>query len=89
VLGHADRSRIVGHGTVPWTDVGWGFVLVDGFTTARWRLFTDGARSELRVEPFRRISRAERQEVTDEARRLGAFLAPDDPDVAIRIAAAR
>src|SRR4029079_18614386 len=38
LLGHADRSRIVSPGTRLWAEIGWGMVLVDGFTAARWKL---------------------------------------------------
>jgi hypothetical protein len=79
VLGHKDRARIVGEGTRAWEEVGWGFVLVDGFTAGRWRLTKDEERATLRVERFRPFSRAERSEVTDEARSLAAFLAEDAP----------
>src|SRR5207237_8438425 len=33
-IAHDDRSRIVGPETKLWTEVGWGTVLVDGFTAA-------------------------------------------------------
>jgi Winged helix DNA-binding domain len=70
-IGHADRSRIVAGVGAPWTDVGWGIVLLDGFTSARWKLEKDGV---LRIEPFRDISRAERAGARVEAGRLNAFL---------------
>jgi hypothetical protein len=72
VLGHDDRSRIVSADTKLWTEVGWGHVLVDGFTAARWRAFLDEGR--LRIEPFRRLARAERADVEAEAHRLLTFL---------------
>jgi winged helix DNA-binding protein len=76
LLGHKDRSRIVVGGVTAWTEVGWGIVLVDGFPSARWKL--DGkATATLRIEPFRRLTRAERTEVSEEATQLIAFLAPD------------
>lgn len=77
VLGHEDRSRIAGEGTWLWTEVGWGFVLVDGFTTARWKLERAKEVSTLRIEPFRPPSRLERAEVVEEARRLARVLAPE------------
>ena len=52
VLAHADRRRIVPEGVSPWTEVGWGTLLVDGFVAARWKLLTGKGRAELRVEPF-------------------------------------
>jgi hypothetical protein len=75
LLGHADRGRIVAPGLKPWTEVGWGMVLVDGFTAARWTLDRDKDRATLRVEPFSRLSPADRDEVTLEGTRLTGFLA--------------
>ncbi len=74
VLSHSDRSRIVSPETKPWTEVGWGLVLVDGFTAARWRAFPDGGRTTLRVEPFRTLTKQERTEVEEEAGELAGFL---------------
>ena len=70
LLGHKDRSRIAAGRVIPWIEVGWGAVLVDGWFTARWRL-ADGV---LRIEPFRRLTFAERADVEAEADRLAAFL---------------
>jgi hypothetical protein len=74
VLSHSDRSRIVSPETRAWTEVGWGLVLVDGFTAARWRAFPDSGRTTLRVEPFRTLSKQERNEVEQEAAELAGFL---------------
>lgn len=74
-IGHADRTRIVSGETKLWAEVGWGTVLVDGFTAARWKL-GKGA-STLRIEPFRRLVRAEKQEVDEEGERLVGFLTSD------------
>ena len=41
LLGHDDRGRIVSPGVSPWTEVGWGSVLVDGFGSARWKMERD------------------------------------------------
>ncbi|HXF37026.1 MAG TPA: crosslink repair DNA glycosylase YcaQ family protein [Actinomycetota bacterium] len=71
-LAHADRSRVVLSGMPPWTDVGWGPVLVDGFVAARWRLVGEADETVLRVEPFRPLT--EDAEVEEERARLAAFL---------------
>jgi DNA glycosylase AlkZ-like len=76
-LGHDDRSRIVPPGVKWWTEVGWGSVLVDGFGAARWRAELDGDRATLWVEPFARIARTDRADVSGEGERLVSFLAPD------------
>ena len=74
VLSHADRSRIVAADARSWTAVGWGLVLVDGFTAARWRSVAGNGRRILHVEPFRKLTRAERDEIEQEATKLASFL---------------
>jgi hypothetical protein len=75
LLGHADRSRIVTSETRLWAEIGWGTVLVDGFTAARWKLEREEDTATLRVEPFRKLSRADRDEIAEEGAGLIAFLA--------------
>lgn len=75
LLGHADRGRIVSPGTKLWTEVGWGTVLVDGFTAARWRLEREKETAILRIAPFRRLAGADRADVSEEGTGLIAFLA--------------
>ena len=87
VIGHKDRSRIVGPGTARWTEVGWGIVLVDGLTSARWILERETGAATLRIEPFRRLTRGERAEVADEGDRLAAFLTDGEGPHDVRIAA--
>ena len=77
VLGHADRSRIVSPEVRLWTEVGWGGALVDGFGRARWKLERADGTATLRIEPFGRLSRDERAELSDEGRRLIRFLNND------------
>jgi Winged helix DNA-binding domain len=88
VIGHKDRNRIVAPGTTRWTGVGWGMVLVDGFTSARWILERERDAATLRIEPFRRLTRSERAEVADEGDRLAAFLVNGTGSRDVRIAAA-
>jgi winged helix DNA-binding protein len=77
LLGHKDRTRIVPRGIKPWTEVGWGGVLVDGMFAGRWRLFEEGERPVLRVEPFEPPTARARREIAAEGRLLGELLAPD------------
>lgn len=84
VLSHADRTRIVAHETASWAQVGWGLVLVDGFTAARWRATTDKHRTTLRVEPFRKLTKTEQTDVKQEGIRLAAFLT-DGEDSAVKV----
>jgi len=74
VLSHADRSRIVAPETKAWTEVGWGLVLIDGYTSARWRAFPDGEQTRVRIEPFRKLSKQERADIEHEATELAGFL---------------
>jgi hypothetical protein len=74
-LGHADRSRIIPDGVPRWTDVGWGTVLVDGFGSARWKLEATKTSATLRIEPFTRLRRSDRDDISAEGARLLAFLA--------------
>jgi hypothetical protein len=77
LLAHADRSRIVSPETRMWADTGWGTVLVDGFTAARWKLDREKADTLLRLDPFRTLDRGERSAVAEEGKRLVDFLARD------------
>jgi hypothetical protein len=76
-IGHKDRTRIVPEGIPRFTEVGWGSALIDGMVAARWRLFETKADARLRIEPFRRLTRDERDPTREEAARLAAFLAPE------------
>jgi Winged helix DNA-binding domain len=91
-LSHADRTRVIpeelrflafpGSGGIP------GSVMVDGFLRATWRLAGDGDHATLTVTPLRkRLSAADRQEVTDEGAALLTFLVPDADATQIRISA--
>ncbi|HJV04822.1 MAG TPA: crosslink repair DNA glycosylase YcaQ family protein, partial [Actinomycetota bacterium] len=77
LLGHDDRSRIVPEGVPRWTDVGWGAVLVDGLGAARWKAEATKTRAILRVEPFVRLRRADREAVSAEGARLLELVAPE------------
>ena len=70
LLGHDDRSRIVSPGVTPWTEVGWGSVLVDGFGSARWKMEREREAATLLVEPFGKLPRAAKAEVAEEGARL-------------------
>jgi hypothetical protein len=89
LLGHKDRRRIVSPDVPQWTDIGWGAVLVDGFTAARWKMDREQGMGTLRVEPFRRLGRPERAELTEEGERLARFLAEDAEKHVVRISPAR
>jgi Winged helix DNA-binding domain len=77
LLGHKDRTRIIPAGSAQWTGIGWGSVLVDGFTTGRWRVNEAKTGAVLRIETFRRLSNDERSAVEDEGERLIRLLAKE------------
>jgi hypothetical protein len=80
LLGHADRRRIIPE-DFPWGAMlaGGRFlnnVLVDGVLRATWWIEREGTRrATLAIRPCGTLSRAEREEVTDEARRLADVVA--------------
>jgi len=85
LLGYADRSRVLSAEIPQWTDVGWGSVVVDGFGAARWRLFETRGDARMRIEPFRRLSRAERDGVLEEGTSLARFLRDGEDDTAFEM----
>jgi hypothetical protein len=90
LLAHKDRSRIAPPDGVPtWTEVGWGSVLVDGFVAARWRLDREGNEATVRIQPFVSLDREHRTALSEEGKRLAAFLATDATRRRVRIAAPR
>lgn len=75
-LSHQDRSRIVDprHKGGPLLK---GFVLVDGFIKAMWKVSRDKTAATLVVRPLEPIARRDRGEVGEEGERLLFFLHPD------------
>lgn len=77
-IGHADRARIVSEEVRKrMFKVGWGQILVDGFVAARWKVDAANAGHVLSIEPYRRLTGAERSDLADEGLRLVEFLAGD------------
>jgi Winged helix DNA-binding domain len=80
-LSHADRTRVIAdehrrriaarNGMVP------GMVLVDGFVQGVWKATRRGRSTTLRVEPFGRLSRRDRDAVRAEGVALLGFLGAD------------
>ncbi|MCY1020885.1 winged helix DNA-binding domain-containing protein [Pyxidicoccus sp. MSG2] len=81
LLSHADRTRVISdedrkrtitpNGLVP------GSLLVDGFFRGTWKLQQGRGTATLLIEPFKRLSPREREEVTDEGEKLLTFAAAD------------
>ena len=67
------------------TEVGWGAVLVDGMVGGRWKLERPKDAAMLLIEPFVRLGQTERDDVTEEGRRLLAFAAADAQSQDVRV----
>ncbi|MBB4689070.1 winged helix DNA-binding domain-containing protein [Amycolatopsis jiangsuensis] len=76
ILGYHDRTRIIDDEHRGLSVAGARVVLVDGRVTATWTV-EEGTVS---VAPLRRLSRAERAEVTAEGQHLASFLSDGDHD---------
>jgi len=72
-LGHEDRTRVIAfeHRYV----IASGTALLDGSVTATWRIKRERNRAVLSIQPFKRLRRADRQELESEGNRLLEFLA--------------
>jgi hypothetical protein len=74
LLGHKDRTRVIAdeHRPLVYITAGRmvGTILLDGFATAAWRI-KDG---EPAIEPFRRLTKAERNAIEPEAEALREWL---------------
>ncbi|MGH3490046.1 MAG: winged helix DNA-binding domain-containing protein, partial [Actinopolymorphaceae bacterium] len=81
ILSHADRTRVIAdehwpriysvNGVVP------GTVLVDGFVRGTWRIVKQRGRVTLRVDPFVRLTKRDKDGLGTEGERLLDFAAPD------------
>ena len=81
LLSHADRRRVVGGAGYTGQGFGGGSteqpssLLVDGTVAATWRIVRDDRAATLRIRPFRRLTAAERDDVTAEGAALLRFAA--------------
>jgi hypothetical protein len=78
LVAHEDRGRVFPdeHRQRIVRDLGSLMVLIDGVIAAMWRVERSKDAAVLIVTPFRRIPRAERRPLLEEAQRLLAFVAP-------------
>jgi hypothetical protein len=92
ILSHADRTRVVSQSDRPRlygrNGVFPGTVLVNGFVAGLWRVARSAGGVTLTVEPFGKISARDRDAITDEARRMLAFAAPEAAATDVRFAPA-
>ncbi len=72
------RAQVSAHGKGRYEGpAGTPFLIVDGLCAGIWRRRKTAKRIELTVEPARKLTRAERAAVGEEAERIGAFLGLD------------
>ncbi|TWP48796.1 winged helix DNA-binding domain-containing protein [Lentzea tibetensis] len=77
LLAHADRSRVIADKDLPLVIGGKRTVLINGYVGAQWTLTRTKDSATLAVEYLAEPEERVRDEVTEEAERLLAFLAPD------------
>jgi hypothetical protein len=71
----AVREQVKAHGKGRYEGpAGTPFLVIDGLCAGIWRRKKSARRIELTVEPVRKLTRAERAAIVDEAERIGAFL---------------
>jgi hypothetical protein len=71
----AVREQVAAHGKGRYEGpAGTPFLVVDGLCAGIWSRRKTAKRIELTVEPARRLTRAERAGIEQEAERIGAFL---------------
>lgn len=89
LLAHRDRTRVIADAHRPrvYLIAGrmLGTLLLDGFAAATWKVVLDGEQATLVLRPFRRITRAEQQQLEPEADALIRFAEPDATGHRIRI----
>ncbi len=78
LLSHANRTRVVRpeHRAPVWDGrMLLGTVLIDGFAGARWKIVRARRSATIVIQPFVRLSAAERTALLEEGERLSAFVA--------------
>jgi len=80
LLSHADRSRVIAddHRARIFTK---GAFLVEGFVGGTWSTARKRDSVDLKIQPFRRLRKDERADVTEEANELLRFISPNGGDV--------
>ncbi len=85
LLAHADRTRLIGeaHRQVVTARNGDTLptFLVNGRVAGLWWMEASGSSSQVVLEPFVRLGRADRRALEREGERLAAFVSPIEPDV--------
>jgi hypothetical protein len=85
LIGHHDRTRVIDHAYR--YVIFAGTLLVDGFVHATWNVKKTRGGATLTIEPLRRLSKADRIEVSEEGERLLKFVAGELAARDVRITA--
>ena len=91
ILSHADRTRVVAdehRKQIVKAARVYATFLVDGVVAGIWRIEKEGRAVTLVVQPFRRLAKAERAALTEEAEPLVRFVRPEAACHGVRFAAA-
>jgi hypothetical protein len=90
LLSHADRSRAVTddhYGRVKTPNmIGVPTFLVDGFVAGAWRIERAESAATLALQPFDKLSKAVKEELEEEGRRLVAFVEGEEAKFRFRLA---
>jgi hypothetical protein len=92
LLAHADRSRVItdDERKAIWTKNGLlASALVDGRAAATWKIVRERSGATLVIDPLKRIARADRAALAEEAERLLGFSDPDAPSRDVRFRSRR
>ena len=88
LLGHRDRTRVIADAHRPrvYLTAGrmLGTLLLDGFAAATWKVERTRGEAMVAIDPFRKISKAERKAIEPEAEALLAFAEPDARRAGVR-----
>jgi hypothetical protein len=87
VLGYANRERVIDRKQREPVEpaIGRRTFMVDGFVSGFWRIDRDGDDAMLVIEPMGRLSKAQREELSEEGERLLAFAAEDSERRRVRL----
>ena len=89
-LSHADRTRIVSdtHRTrMVAENVLASWLLVDGFLAGTWKITCGKDVATLTIDPFAKLSKQEKNAVTEEGTKLLAFMTPETKNHGVRFGA--
>lgn len=89
IIGHKDRTHIIADADYNKVFLSAARVsatiLIDGFVAATWKVEVDKGEAVLKVEPFREVSKDDRETLNKEGKRLLQFIEPEAEKFRVRI----